>query len=165
MLSVSELCFDEGLKVGLRYTHVVIGISQNLLKALIKWEKGYLRTWGGPKGFSAWDIQTGPFAALQANFVLKFYQLFNFHTGEPILITPERERERERGGLKKGKWHSHNLGETQDYECLGHSNRTICSPLSLFCSLIFFTFQLLYWGANSYYPRERRAENGKMEFS
>ena len=39
--------------------------------------------------FSAWGIQTGPFAALEAHFVLKIVHLFHFHTGEPILITPE----------------------------------------------------------------------------
>ena len=37
----------------------------------------------------AWGIQTGPFAALSAHFVLEFFQLFHFHTGKPILITPE----------------------------------------------------------------------------
>ena len=36
-----------------------------------------------------WGIQTGPFAALEATFVLKNFTLFHFHTGEPILITPE----------------------------------------------------------------------------
>ena len=76
-----------------------------------------------------------------------FTKFSNFSTlilGANSYYPRERERERERGGLKKGKWHSHNLGETQDYECLGHSNRTICSPLSLFCSLNFQAFQLLY---------------------
>ena len=34
-------------------------------------------------------IQTKPFAALEAHFVLKILQLIHFHTGEPILITPE----------------------------------------------------------------------------
>ena len=39
--------------------------------------------------FRAWDIQTGPFAAPRATLVLKFFQLFSFDIGEPILITPE----------------------------------------------------------------------------
>ena len=39
--------------------------------------------------FSGLGIQTGPLAVLLAIFVLKIFQLFNFHTGEPILITPE----------------------------------------------------------------------------
>ena len=40
--------------------------------------------------FSAWGIQTGPFAAHLAHFVPEDFQLFHFHTGRPILITPEQ---------------------------------------------------------------------------
>ena len=39
--------------------------------------------------FNAWGIQTGPFAAHADTFVPKIFKLFYFHTGEPILITPE----------------------------------------------------------------------------
>ena len=39
--------------------------------------------------FSARAIQTGPFAACWAPFILIIFQLFHFHTGEPILITPD----------------------------------------------------------------------------
>ena len=39
--------------------------------------------------FSTWGIQTGPLAACWAPFVQIISQLFHFHTGEPILITPE----------------------------------------------------------------------------
>ena len=46
-----------------------------------------------------------------------------------------------------------NMDDTEGIECLGHSNWTICSPLSPFCSEIFPTFSLSYWGAHSYYPR------------
>ena len=45
------------------------------------------------------------------------------------------------------------MDETEGFQCLGHSNWTMCSPLSPFCSEIFSTFSLSYWGANSYYPR------------
>ena len=48
-----------------------------------------LQNWMRQKGFSAWAIQNGPFAALWGHFVLKIFQLFHFHTGRPILITPE----------------------------------------------------------------------------
>ena len=48
------------------------------------------------RGFSAWGIQTGPFAASEANFVPQIFQLFHFHTARLILITLER------GRLKKG---------------------------------------------------------------
>ena len=44
--------------------------------------------------------------------------------------------------------------------CLGHSNWTICSPLSQFCSDNFPNFRLLSWGANSYYPRRPIMRNG-----
>ena len=76
--------------------------------------------------------------------VSDIFQLFHFHTGEPILITPER----------KGINPTSNLDETEGFGCLGHSNWTICSPLSPFCFGNFPTFSLSYWGANSYYPRE-----------
>ena len=45
------------------------------------------------------------------------------------------------------------LNETRGFQCLGHSNWTICSPLSPFCPRKFSTFSLSYWEANSYYPR------------
>ena len=45
------------------------------------------------------------------------------------------------------------LDETEGFQCLGHSNWAICSPLNPFCSDIFSTFSLSYWEANSYYPR------------
>ena len=53
--------------------------------------------------------------------------------------------------MRKGK--SPKLDETQGFQCLGHSNWAICSLLSQFCSPNFQTFSLLYWEANSYYPR------------
>ena len=64
-----------------------------------------------------------------------------------------------------GKWISPNLGQAGDIECLGHSNWNISSNLSQFYFPNFTTFSLLYWEANSYYPRERKAENGKMDFT
>ena len=64
------------------------------------------------RGFIAWGIQTGPFAACWANFVLKFFQLFTFILGA---------------------------------QCLWHSNWTICSLLSQFCSEIFPTFDFHTW--------------------
>ena len=39
--------------------------------------------------FSAWGIQTRPSASLWAPFVLDIFHHFHFHTGRPILITPE----------------------------------------------------------------------------
>ena len=45
------------------------------------------------------------------------------------------------------------LDEKGNFECLGHSNWTICSPLHLSHSQIIPSFSLSYWEANSYYPR------------
>ena len=77
----------------------------------------------------------------------------------PILITQER------GTLKMGKGNSPKMDEIQGFLYLRHSNWTICSLLSQFCSPNFTTFSLSCWESNSYYPREREAENGKMEVS
>ena len=54
-----------------------------------KGEFSRLQNWMRQRGLSTWGIQTGPFAALWAHFVPKDFQLFHFHTGRPILITPE----------------------------------------------------------------------------
>ena len=48
-----------------------------------------LPIWMRQRGFSAWGIQIGPFAALEANFVLKFFQLLTFILGSPFLL-PQR---------------------------------------------------------------------------
>ena len=54
---------------------------------------------------------------------------------------------------KRGVHPTPEKNETVGFGCLGHSNWTICSPFSPFCSGNFPTFSLSYWGANSYYPR------------
>ena len=87
-----------------------------------------------------------------------FSNFFTLSLERPILITPDR------GRLKMGKWKSPNLSENQEIGCLGHSNWTICSLLSQFYFPNFTIFSLSCWEANSYYPRERRAGNGKMDF-
>ena len=38
---------------------------------------------------SAWGIQTGPFASLEANFVLVNFHLIHFYIGDPFHITPK----------------------------------------------------------------------------
>ena len=52
-----------------------------------------------------------------------------------------------------GKGNSPKLNETVDFQCLGHSNWTICITLSPFCSENFPTSSPSSWRANSYYPR------------
>ena len=54
--------------------------------------------------------------------------------------------------MGKGNFSTQKEDETEGFQCLGHSNWTICSTLSPFCSKRFSTFSLLYWEANSYYP-------------
>ena len=109
-------------------------------------EFSQLQNWMRQRGFSAWSIQNGPFAALLAHFVPKDFQLFHFHSGRPILITPEGKY------AEKGILPTPKLDETEGFQCLGHSNWTICSPLSPFCFRRFSTFSPSYWEANSYYP-------------
>ena len=93
--------------------------------------------------FIALGIQTGPFAVHLAHFVLKLFHLFQLHTGESFLITPE----------ESGIHPTSELDESGGFQCLGHSNWTICSPSSPFCSEIFLSFPTSYWGAISYCPR------------
>ena len=65
-------------------------------------------------GWSAWGIQTGPFAALSAHFVPEDFHLFHFRTGRPILITPEGQYG------EKGIHSTSKLNETEGFGCLGH---------------------------------------------
>ena len=79
-----------------------------------------------------------------------FWEISNFFTfilGSQFLL-PQRANNGKREILATS-----NLDETEGFQCLGHSNWTTCSPLSPFCSEIFPTFSLSYWGAHSYYPR------------
>merc|ERR1712214_148241 len=92
-----------------------------------------------------WSGLNGP--GTQTPHFQKIFQLFHFHTGRPILITPESQL------WEKGNFSTPKLDETEGFQCLGHSNWTICSPLSHFCFQNFPPFSLSYWEANSYYPR------------
>ena len=105
------------------------------------------QNWMRQRGFSPWGIQTGTVAVHWAHFVPNDFQLFHFHAGRPILITPEGQF------LEKGNPPTPKVNETEGFQCVGHSNWTICIPLSPFCSKTFQSFSLSYWEANSYYPR------------
>ena len=78
-----------------------------------------------------------------------FPNFFTFILGSPILL-PQRANYGKRGILPTPK-----KNETEGFGCLGHSNWTICDPISHFCFQICSTLSLLYWEAN----------NGKREFS
>ena len=54
------------------------------------------------------------------------------------------------------------MSETGSFGCLGHSNWTICIPLSHFCLGNFQKFPLSYWEANSYYPRGLIVKGGEI---
>ena len=61
------------------------------------------------------------------------------------------------------------MDEAGVFQCLGHSNWTICTPLSPSCSGNFQFVSLSYWEANSYYPRglilrEGSFSNSKTEW-
>ena len=51
------------------------------------------------------------------------------------------------------------MDETGGFQCLGHSNWTICSPLSTFSTCNFPFISLSYWEANS--PIRVNAEEGR----
>ena len=57
------------------------------------------------------------------------------------------------GRFIMGKWNSPNLSETQGFEYPGHSNWTISSLLSQFCSLDFPPSTSLYWGVQFLLPQ------------
>ena len=65
---------------------------------------------------SAWSIQTGPFAPHLTKIVVTISQLMHFHTGEPILITPEGQF------LEKGILKTPDKNGTAGFQCLEHSN-------------------------------------------
>ena len=72
------------------------------------------------RGFNTRGIHAGPFATCLADFVPKNFQLFDFHTGSPIIyLLPQREEAAEKGIQPK-------VNETQGFQYLGHSNSTIC---------------------------------------
>ena len=60
-----------------------------------------------------------------------------------------------------GKWNSPNMSEAEVFQCMGHSNWTICSRLSQICSPIFPNFSLSYWGPILITPE--REKGGKWE--
>ena len=90
-----------------------------------------------------------------------FWNLSKFCTflmERPILITPER------GWLKTGNLKSHNQRVKVGFQCLGHSNWTICGQLSHFCT-DFFSISHFYTGdVKSDYPREGRLKMGNLKY-
>ena len=89
--------------------------------------------WMSLRHFSPWGIHPDPFVAYWANFVFKFHQIFEWHTGILVL------------GL---------LNVIQAFWSLGLSNWSICILLSQFCKKILSSFWMLFrhfsvWGIQS----------------
>ena len=101
-------------------------------------------------GHSNWTI-----CSHLSQFCSPNFPTFSLLYWGPILITPERRR------LKMGKSISPNLSVPQVFQCLEHSNWTICTLLSQFCSQNFPTFSLLYWGPILITPERGRLKMGK----
>ena len=108
------------------------GDSSNLK---IEWDKGF----SVPLAFKLDHLQP-----IEPILFLKNFNFFKFILEGQFLL-PQRANNQ--------KTPTPNLDETEGFRCLGHSNWTICSLLSQFCSPNFQTFPLSCWEANSYYPR------------
>ena len=67
-----------------------------------KWEKGIPPKWMRHRGFSAWGIQTGPFAACWADFDTTIFQLPHLYTGAPISYYPRELKVRKRDSPQSG---------------------------------------------------------------
>ena len=72
---------------------------------------------------------------------------FTFILGDHFLL-PQRANNRGWENSPTPKF-----DRTEGFQCLGHSNWTICSLLSPFCSEIFASVSPSYWETISYYPR------------
>ena len=108
-------------------------------------------------GHSNWTICSplSPFCCGNFQFVSSLYWEANSYYPRGLIV-------------RRGKSPIPELNETGVFRCLGHSNWTICSPLSQFCSWNFSFVALSYWGAISYYPsglivRKGRFANSKSE--
>ena len=93
-------------------------------------------------GSSNWTICSplSPFCSGNFQFVSPLYW------GGQFLFPQRANSEKREKPNSRNEW-------DRGFECLGHSNWTICIPLSHFCSGNFQNFSLSYWEANSYYPR------------
>ena len=108
------------------------------------------------QGFSAWGIQTRSLAACWANFVWKFFQLFDLYTGEPNSYYP-RGREAE----KEKRESARNGGDT-GVSLLLASKLDHLQPLELKLLQKFSAIPTFILGAPfSYYPRELKMDKVK----
>ena len=107
------------------------------------------------QGFSAWGIQTRSLAACWANFVWKFFQLFDLYTGEPNSYYPRgREAEKEKRESARNGWDT-------GVSLLWASKLDRLQPLELNFLQKIYTIPTFILGAPfSYYPRELKRRKG-----
>ena len=121
-------------------------LEQNGLKGLQMVQFEYPRHWNPSVSYIHWELREYPISQyrwdrgvsvpwafkldhLQPFKPILFWNFSNFFTfilGSQFLL-PQR--------ANYGSWENFpfpNMDETEGFECLGHSNRTICSPLSQF---------------------------------
>ena len=108
------------------------------------------------KGFSACGIQTRPLAACWANFVQKFFHLYDLYTGEPNSYYPRgREAEREKRESARNGW---DTGVSLPWA----SKLDRLRPLELNFFQKISTIPTFILGAPfSYYPRELQMDKSK----
>ena len=111
--------------------------------------------WMRQRVFSALDIQTGPFASLLTPFVQGNFHVFTFILGGQFLL-PQRANNRKREFFQPQNW------MRVGFECLCHSNWTICIPLSPFSSWNFPTFHF-HEGGLRQIPITQRANIWKRQ--
>ena len=80
-----------------------------------KWEKGILQKWMRPMSFWPLGIQTGPFAACKADFVLKISTFLTFILGAPNSYYPRKRKKGNSRGWKWGKGNHTKVNETQGF--------------------------------------------------
>ena len=116
-----------------------------------------LQNWMRQRGLGAWGIQNGPFAAHWAHFVPEDFQLFHFHTGRPILITPR--------GPIMGKGNSPNfkIGWDRGFPVPGAFKLDHLHPSKPILLGQFFNFFTFILGGQFLLPQ--KANNGKREFT
>ena len=100
------------------------------------------------RGLGAWGIQTGPFAVHWAHFVPKYFQLFHFHTGRPI--------------MGKGLIPNSNIGWHRRFSAPGAFKLDHLQPIKPLLFPNFYNFFTFILGGQFLSPQ--RANNGKREF-
>ena len=84
---------------------------------------------------------------LEPILLWQFFNFFTFILGSQFLLP-------QRANNGKGEFFQpKKVDETEEFQCLRHSNWTSCIPLNHFCSRNFPICFLSYWEANCYYPR------------